>query len=80
LVYSQRVLLELMKKGLTRTEAYDIVQKAAMQAWDEGSDFKQVLLRDRRLRRYLNEDDLVGLFNVKYYTRYVDTIFNRLGL
>src|SRR6185503_17654926 len=53
LIYSQRVLLELMKKGLTRESAYEIIQRCAMQVWQETSDFKDILNRDRKVRKYL---------------------------
>lgn len=80
LIYSQRILLELMNKGLTRDSAYEIIQRAAMQVWQEGSEFKEVLLRDRRLRKYLSSNEIDSCFNIKYYLRYTDRIFKKLGL
>ena len=80
LIYSQRVLLELMKKGLPRDEAYSIIQSCAMQVWQETSDFKDVLNRDRKVRKYLKTSEIEGCFDIKYYTRYRDKIFKRLGL
>ncbi len=80
LIYSQRVLLELMKKGLTRDEAYEIIQHCAMQVWQETSDFKDVLNRDRRVRKYLKPSEIDACFDIKYYTRYRDRIFKKLGL
>ncbi|MDP2940033.1 MAG: adenylosuccinate lyase [Candidatus Omnitrophota bacterium] len=80
LIYSQRVLLELMKKGLTRDDAYEIIQRAAMRVWQEGSDFKDTLLRDRKLRKYLTSNEIDSCFNIKYYLRYIDRIFKKLGL
>jgi len=80
LIYSQRVLLELMKKGLTRDEAYSIIQSCAMQVWQETSDFKDVLNRDRRVRKYLKTSEIEACFDIKYYTRYRDRIFKKLGL
>lgn len=80
LIYSQRVLLELMKKGLTRDEAYTIIQSCAMQVWQETSDFRDVLNRDRRVRKYLKTSEIEACFDIKYYTRYRDRIFKKLGL
>lgn len=80
LIYSQRVLLELMKKGLTREEAYEIIQHCAMQVWQETSDFKEVLYRDRKVRRYLKPSEIDACFDIKYYTRHRDFIFKRVGL
>ena len=80
LIYSQRVLLELMKKGLTREAAYEIIQSCAMQVWQETSEFKDVLYRDRRVRKYLKPNEIDACFDIKYYTRYRDLIFKRVGL
>jgi len=80
LIYSQRVLLELMSKGLTREEAYEIIQRCAMQVWDESSDFRDVLVRDRKVRKYLKESEINTCFDIKYYTRHRDYIFKRIGI
>lgn len=80
LIYSQRVLLELMKKGLTREQAYGIIQRCAMQVWQETSDFKEVLCRDRKVRKYLRPSEIDACFDIKYYTRYSDMIYKRVGL
>ena len=80
LIYSQRVLLELMKKGLTREAAYEIIQHCAMQVWQETSDFKDILCRDRKVRRYLRPSDIDGCFDIKYYTRHTDRIFKKVGI
>ena len=80
LIYSQRVLLELMKKGLTREQAYEIIQRCAMQVWQETSDFKEVLCRDRKVRKYLKPGEIEGCFDIKYYTRHRDMIYKRVGL
>ncbi len=80
LIYSQRVLLELMKKGLTREAAYEIIQHCAMQVWQETSDFKDILYRDRKVRKFLRPGDIDGCFDIKYYTRYTDRIFKKVGI
>jgi adenylosuccinate lyase len=80
LIYSQRVLLELMKKGLTREAAYEIIQHCAMQVWQETANFKDVLCRDRNVRKYLKPSEIDQCFDIKYYTRHADLIFKRVGI
>jgi adenylosuccinate lyase len=80
LIFSQRVLLELMRKGLTRQKAYDLVQKNAMQAWKEDLDFKGILAKDQQMMKYLTQKDLKRIFDLDYYLRNVNKIFRRLGL
>jgi len=80
LIYSQRVLLELMRKGVAREAAYSIIQRCAMQVWQETSDFKDVLCRDRKVRKYLDPADIEKCFDIKYYTRYADKIYKKVGL
>ena len=80
LIYSQRVLLELMKKGLTREAAYEMIQNCAMQVWQDTTEFKDVLYRDRKVRKYLKPGEIDACFDIKYYTRYRDKIFQRVGL
>ena len=80
LIHSQRILIELMKKGLNRDEAYDMIQHCAMQVWQETSDFKDVLTRDRKVRRYMSPGEIEKCFDIKYYIRHRDTIFKRVGI
>ena len=80
LIFSQRVLLELVDKGLAREDAYAIVQRNAMTGWDEGRDFRELIKSDKEAATYLSESELNELFDYGYYTRYVDEIFQRLGL
>jgi len=80
LIFSQRVLLELMRKGLTRQKAYDLVQRNAMQAWKEDLDFKEMLFKDQQVAKYLTKKDLKRIFDLDYYLRNVNKIFRRLGL
>lgn len=80
LIFSQRVLLELMDRGLIRQKAYDLVQRCAMKSWKEGSDFKANLLNDKDLLRYLSKKDLDKIFDLDYYLRNVGKIFRRVGL
>ncbi|MDD5432945.1 MAG: adenylosuccinate lyase [Candidatus Omnitrophica bacterium] len=80
LIFSQRVLLELMNKGLKRPVAYDLVQRCAMKTWETGSDFKNNLLLDSVVAKNLSEKELDNIFNLDYYLRNVNKIFRRVGL
>jgi len=80
LVFSQRVLLALVDKGLVREDAYEIVQSNATRCWEEGLDFRDLLRADRRIGEHLSPPELDELFDYGYYTRYIDETFVRLGL
>jgi adenylosuccinate lyase len=80
LIFSQRVLLALIDKDLTREEAYRMVQDNAMEAWQGKKSFLALLRMDKRITNYLTEDELKSLFDYNYYLKYVDTVFERLGL
>jgi len=80
LIFSQRVLLALINKGLTREEAYKTVQDNAMEAWQGKKSFLTLLQMDKRITNYLTQDELKSLFDYNYYLKYVDTVFERLGL
>lgn len=80
LIFSQRLLLELIKKGLSRDEAYDITQEGAMKANDQGRNFAEVVSEDERIRKILAPGELDLCFDIDYHLRNVDAIFKRLGL
>ena len=80
LVFSQRVLLALVDKGLVREDAYEVVQSNATRCWEEGLDFRDLLRADRRIGEHLSPPELDELFDYGYYTRYIDETFVRLGL
>jgi len=80
LIFSQRVLLELMNKGLSRQKAYDLVQRLSMKSWKEGSDFRENLAKDKAVLRYLARKELDRIFDLDYYLRNVNKIFKRVGL
>jgi adenylosuccinate lyase len=80
LIFSQRVLLALMDKGLTRQKAYDLVQRSAMKTWKENSDFKANLLKDAEVAKHLKLKDLDKIFGLDYYLRHVNKIFRNVGL
>ncbi|MGB9761727.1 MAG: adenylosuccinate lyase [Caldimicrobium thiodismutans] len=79
LIFSQQVLLTLVEKGLTREEAYRIVQEKAMKVWEEENlQFKDVLSSDERVRKYLQKEELEALFDIEKYLSRVDYIFSRV--
>ena len=80
LIFSQRVLLELMNKGLVRTKAYNLVQRCAMRSWSRRLDFKELLLEDTEAAKYLSPEAIEKIFNLDYYLRNVNKIFKRVGL
>lgn len=75
---SQRVLLALIEKGLTREDAYKIVQSNAMQSWKESKPFVELLLKDEGVKKYLTEDEIKSIFELNYYTRNIDHIYRRV--
>jgi len=79
-IFSQRVLLELIKKGLTRLEAYNIVQRSAMTARESGEHFRDVLLRNGRVRGLLTEEEIEDCFDIQYHLKHVDRIFRKVGI
>jgi adenylosuccinate lyase len=78
LVHSQRVMLALTQKGISREDAYRVVQRNAMSAWNGQGDFFALLTKDADLRRNLSEGELSELFDPKQHLRHVDTIFARV--
>jgi adenylosuccinate lyase len=78
--FSQRVLLALIEKGLSRQDAYKIVQRNSMQAWRERTSFHDLLAADPEVYDRLTAGELAELFDYAYYVRYVDSAFERLGL
>jgi adenylosuccinate lyase len=80
LVFSQRVLLALIEKGVGRTQAYTLVQRNAMKSWETGQDFRELLRQDAEVTARLPGHDLEQLFDYSYYTQHVDATFRRIGL
>ena len=80
LIFSQRLLLMLMDKGLKRSTAYDLVQALAMKSWEEKLNFKDLVSRDKGLANYLSAKEIESCFELDYYLRNVDKIFKRMGL
>jgi len=75
---SQRVLLALTQAGLSREDAYALVQRNAMKAWEQGKDFLAELKADKDVTAKIRPADLDGMFDLAYHTKHVDTIFNRV--
>jgi adenylosuccinate lyase len=80
LIFSQRVMLALINKGLSRQQAYELVQRNAMTAWKGNKSFLTMLKADAEVTARIPETELETLFDEKYYLRYIDDIFKRLGL
>jgi adenylosuccinate lyase len=80
LVFSQRVMLALIDKGISRQEAYKFTQRNAMESWASGKKFLTLLEADKDLMQKISKEELESIFDYNYYTAHVDTIFKRLGL
>ena len=80
LIYSQRVLLALIDKGLVREEAYDTVQKRAMEAWDKQVSFRSLVEGDEKITAKLSPEEIADCFDYNYHLKNIDAIFERLGL
>ena len=78
LVFSQRLLLELTRKGLRREESYAVVQENAMEAWNSDTSFMDRIAEDPRVKRVLSPEEVGACFNLDYNLRHVDTVFDRV--
>jgi adenylosuccinate lyase len=78
LVHSQRVLLALTQKGVSREDSYRLVQRNAMKVWEHGADFMAELKGDPEVAAALKASDIDDLFDLSYHTKHVDTIFRRV--
>ena len=80
LIYSQRVMLKLIEKGMTRETAYDLVQPKTAYSWDNQVDFKPQLLSDEQVMSILTKAEIDELFDPTYYASRVEEVFERIGL
>ena len=80
LIYSQRVLLKLIDKGMSREEAYDLVQPKTALSWDNQTDFRPLVEADEAIMAKLTKEDIEDAFNYNYHLSHVDEVFARLGL
>ena len=78
LIFSQSVLLALVEKGISREEAYSLVQKNAMQSWTKGKDFLALLKKDKKVSSLLTKKEIEKIFNLKAQFKNVDIIFKRI--
>ena len=79
-LFSQRVMLAMIDEGASRDDAYGVVHRLAMDSWDNGKDFRELLRGSSNVTDRLSSAELEGLFDYKYYVRHVDEIFQRVGL
>ncbi|MGM0410296.1 MAG: adenylosuccinate lyase [Bacillota bacterium] len=80
LIFSQRVMLALVDKGLEREEAYEMAQSNALKAWEEKINYKKLIKEDSSIEKYLSEKEIENIFNYNYYLKEIDNIYDRLGL
>ena len=80
LIYSQRLMLEIVGKGVLREDAYKWVQRNAMKRWMQGEDFRANVEKDEDIRKYLTPEEIADCFDYKFFLRHVDMIFERFGL
>jgi adenylosuccinate lyase len=80
LIFSQRVMLALIEKGLSREKAYKMVQRNSMKSWKERVSFLGLLLKDPDVSRHLTKSELKSIFDYRYFLRYTDEVFQRVGL
>jgi len=78
LIFSQKVLLKLVDKGLTREEAYELVQKNAMRSWEKKENFKQLLLDDQNIRNFMSPEEIEECFDLSNDLKSVGYIFDRV--
>jgi adenylosuccinate lyase len=78
LIFSESILLHLTKKGLSREEAYGVVQRNAMKVWEKGEEFKTLLSRDETIQRLVTQKELDALFDVRTHLKHLDDIFQRV--
>ncbi len=78
LIFSQQVLLALAKQGVSREDAYRMVQEQAMRAWKNNEDFKSLLLDDQEVGKHLKKEQIEEVFDLNFQLRHVDTIFDRV--
>ncbi|MFV0255240.1 MAG: adenylosuccinate lyase [Erysipelotrichaceae bacterium] len=79
-IFTQRVMIALIDKGLAREQAYDLVQPLAMDAWQNNKKFKELLYSSDELFKYLNKAEIEECFTLDYYLARVDDIYQRVGI
>ena len=79
-IFAQRVLDALISKALVREEAYETVQPIAMEAYNKGIDYEELLKQSEAVRKHLSEEEIASCFTLDYYFKEVGYIYKRLGL
>jgi adenylosuccinate lyase len=79
-IFAQRVMNKLISKGLAREEAYDLVQSIAMSSYKNNSDFKDLLLVDKKITNVLTTKDIDACFDLEYYFKNVNFIYKKVGI
>jgi len=77
-IFSQMVLLKLIEKGMSREDAYAVVQRHAMRSWEKGMEFKQLLMKDRGVTACMSRRELDAVFKVENFIGHIDFIFKRV--
>ena len=80
LLFSQRLMLTLIEKGVSRDDAYKLMQTNSARTWDEDRDFRELVRSDAGVRAHLGDSELDEIFDYGYYVRFVDDVFARVGL
>ena len=80
LIFSQEVLLALIKKGISREKSYELVQKNAMQSWEKKCSFKELLYKDNNIMKHLSKSEVDELFNLDKVLININKIYKRIGL
>ena len=80
LLFSQRLMLTLIEKGVSRDDAYKVMQTNSARTWDEDDDFRELVRSDPTVTTYMSQADLDDTFDYGYYVRFVDDVFDRIGL
>lgn len=78
LIFSQALMLALVRKGLSRQKAYQLVQRNAMRAWEEGRDFRDLIEGDEEIGRYLDVEEIEEAFSLKRHLQHVNFLFRRV--
>jgi len=78
LIFSQAVLLALTRKGLSREEAYKLIQNCSLQAWQQGRDFRRLVSADPEIRQHLSSEEIQACFSLEPYLQKIDSIFERV--
>ena len=78
LIFSQQVLVALAEAGVTREDAYRLVQEQAMRVWQGKGSFKDLILAESTIRQHLGEEKIKEIFDVSYHLKYISAIFSRV--